>query len=100
MPAPTPARLPLTLSSTLASSTSLRTRRLVCSESCFTSSASDASAWLSSGVAVGRSDICLLLVRGRAGLVGHERRAHQRRAAKQSVAPPPAPAAALFRAFD
>src|SRR5438270_3443055 len=38
-----PARLPLTASSALASSTSWRASRLVCSESCLTSSAIDAS---------------------------------------------------------
>src|SRR5881275_869234 len=38
-----PARLPLTASSALASSTSWRARRLDCSESCLTSSAIDAS---------------------------------------------------------
>src|ERR1700733_5150301 len=43
MPAPIPARLPLTASSALASSSSCRASRLLCSESCLTSSASDAS---------------------------------------------------------
>src|SRR5947209_879991 len=43
MPAPIPARFPLAVSSAFASSTSCRASRLVCSESCFTSSAIDAS---------------------------------------------------------
>src|SRR5262249_41059653 len=43
MPAPIPARLPLMASSAFASSISWWARRLVCSESCLTSSATPAS---------------------------------------------------------
>src|SRR4051812_16270253 len=91
MPAPIPARLPFSDSSALASSTSLWTSRLVCSVSCLTSAAADASC---------RSDIRVLLVRWRARLVGRVGPAGQRRHAQQPVAAPRAAAAPLLRPLD
>src|SRR3954447_6782332 len=91
MPAPMPARLPFSDSSALASSTSWWTSRLVCSVSCLTSSAADASC---------RSDIRVLLVRWRARLVGSEGPAGERRDSQQAVAAPPVPATPLLHPLD
>src|SRR3954451_12429274 len=86
-----PARLPFSESSALASSTSWWTSRLVCSDSALTSSAADASC---------RSDICSLLVRWGARLVGRERAARDRRQAEQPVTAPLARLRAGLREFN